>query len=432
MIFFLKNDFKKAFKRKYIIGFILIALIFQGFLQFGKFNYLNNKENRISLQKAERAKVSHYVYFRQYATYGIKMMFIPSQFSILFNDSTFELLISNGNIADTFDIDSPKKGKEIFSENSPFLNFIGVALLFIFYFGIVYGKDTTINKDYLKFLSNRFGSKKCLWFILFFRLILFTTAFLLMFVINITVLLLNNINLFQAPLITFFWGMILLTAVSFAIGCLLGTVKSNFRRNTAFFVIYVVSAILLVLLLNFFTKINAGDIKPVFEFDIENLEAVMFEERMYFNKNGSLPLNRNPTREETIDARQAVLNQAEKISANLDRLKSQLISKIKARKFVASLFPTLFYFSICEDASTNSHDRFIDFYTFSQKRKQEFGKFCVDKMYQYPLPKNRPKIENFIKDNEDLFFAKSKLPRNFLLGSIISILWIAGFLFAAY
>ncbi|MGD2091753.1 MAG: hypothetical protein PVH61_36605 [Candidatus Aminicenantes bacterium] len=468
-----KNEIKKAFRRKYLIAFVLIALVLQMFLQFGRLSYIDNIENKKSLQKIEEAKVSSYVYFRQFATHGITLMFIPSYFGIFYNDSNFELLVCNTNISFIFDIDSPKKGKELFVSNSPFLNFMGISLLFIFYFGIVYGKDTTINKDYLKFLSNRSGSKKCLWFILFFRLILLNAAFLLMFVINISVLLLNNINLFQAPLVTFFWGMILLTAVSFAIGCILGTVKSNFTRNTAFFVIYVVSAILLVLLLNFFTKINSGDIKPVFEFDIENLEAVMNEEEVMLKKHGPLALNKPPTEEIIKDARKSLFKYNEKICANLDRLKSQLISKIKTRKFIASLFPTLFYFSICEDASTNSYDRFIDFFNFSLKRKQEFVQFSVDNIYPLPEPEenenpdagmqstgnNRdsqaaredksnqndqpaqptqnthpvpPKIENFIKDNEDLFFAQSKLPRNFWLGSIISILWIAGFLFAAY
>lgn len=472
MILIIKNEFKKVLKRKYIIAFALIALLVFGFLQFGKYKYLYNIENRDSLKKVESEKVSNYKYFRQYASYGIALMFVPSQFSVLYNDSTFELLISKSNFAHKFDIDSPKIGKELFDDSSTFLNFMGVFMLLIFYFGIFYGKDNTINTDYLKFLSSRSGPKKVLLFIFFFRLILFNAALLLIFVINNSVLLLSNINLFQSTLSQFFWAMILVASFSFSIGCFLGTIKNDSKRKISFFVIYVGSAILLVLLLNFFTKIKAGDIKPVFEFEIENLHAVMIEETMLLKKHGPLALNRPPTEEIIKDARKSLFKYNEKIRDNLDRLKSQLISKIKTRKFIASLFPTLFYFSICEDASTNSYDRFIDFFNFSLKRKQEFVQFSVDKIYPLPDEKNekadsgmqstgnnrdsqaaredksnqndqpaqptqntqpvRPKIENFIKDNEDLFFAQSKLPRNFWLGSIISILWIAGFLFAAY
>jgi hypothetical protein len=114
---------------------------------------------------------------------------------------------------------------------------MGISLLLIFYFAILYGKDTTIKTDYLKFLSSQYDKKKALFFTIFFRLILFVAAFILIFVINLSVLLLNNINLFQSPLLPFFWGMFLVTSLSFGIGCILGTVKSNSQRNTAFFVI---------------------------------------------------------------------------------------------------------------------------------------------------------------------------------------------------
>lgn len=435
----LKNELKKVFKRKYLIAFVLIVLVLQVFLQVGRLSHLNNIENRNSLQKVERAKVSSYVYFRQFATQGITLMFVPSLFGVLFNDSNYELLVSNVNNAFSFNIYPPQSGKELFSDNSAFLNFMGVSLLLIFYFAVFYGKDTTINTDYLKTLSSLYSKRKALLTIMFFRLLILVVSVLLMMVINLLVLLLSNINLFQASLLQFFWGLILVTLFSYGIGCFLGTVKSSSKRNSAFFVIYVVSVILLLLGLNFFTKINASDIKPVSEFDFENLSVVMSEEQLFAKKYVVLPIDKEPSIELTKDARQSIFNQSEKIMENLYHLKSQLISKIKARKFVAALFPTLFYFSICEDASSNSYDRFIEFFEFSKDKKEKFVQFCVDRIYPLPEPGKsetpgpaQPKIENFIKGDEDLFFAKSTLPRYFWLGSILSLLWIAGFLFTSY
>ncbi|UCH95118.1 MAG: hypothetical protein JSV88_33385 [Candidatus Aminicenantes bacterium] len=450
-----KNELKRALKRRYIIAFVFIALILQGFIQVGKFKHLDNIENRNSLKKVESSKVSHYVYFRQYASLGITMMFVPSNFGILYNDSTFELLLCNTNIGDNFNIFLPKKGKELFDDSSPFLNFMGVSLLLIFYFGILYGIDTTINRDYLKFLSSRSDSKKVIRFIIFFRLILLNAAFLLLFVINISLLLLNNINLFRLHLLPFCWGLFLAITFSFAIGCILGSIKSNFKRDTAFFVIFVLSVILLPLLLNFFTRLKSSDIKPVFEFDHENLKTVMIEEDMLIKKYGVLPLNIKPSKEENIDTRQSIFNQAKKIRENLKRLRNKLKSKVRARKLTASFFPTLYYFSLSEDASTNSYDAFIEFYSFSQNKKDGFVNYCVDKIYPLTLPKDkdkpgkqsnqesqenqgdegnqndRPRIESFIKDDEDLFFAKSKIPMFFWLGNICSLLWIAGSLLIA-
>ena len=79
----LKNELKKAFKMKYVIGFIVIALVLQGFIQFGNLKHFDNIENRNSLQKAERARVSHYTMFRHYASFGITLLFVPSQFGII-------------------------------------------------------------------------------------------------------------------------------------------------------------------------------------------------------------------------------------------------------------------------------------------------------------------------------------------------------------
>jgi hypothetical protein len=455
MILIIKNELKKAFKLRYIIAFILIALILQGFLQVGKLIHLENAENKNSLQESERSRVKTYTMFRQYASFGITLFFVPSPFGILYNDSTYELLVSNSNIGDTFNIYLPKNAEQLFSINSPFMTFMGISLLLFFFFGILYGIETTNNKDYLRYLSSLSGTKKVLRFIFFFRIILLNAALLLMVVINISVLLKNKINLFRLPLLTFLLGLFLVITLAFVIGCFLGTIQSNLKRNIAFFVIYFLSVILLILLLNFITKLNSGDIKPVFEFNNDNLKAVMTEEENMKKKHGILPLNKKPTEEEIIDARESLFRYNKKIRENLDGLKHKLENKIKTRKFIASLFPTLFYFSLCEDASTNGYDSYIDFFTFSEDKKEKFVQFSVDRIYPFPEDEpdkksnqdskesqgkqgdkgdqnKLPKVESFIKDDEDLFFAKSKLPRYFWLGSIISILWIAGFLLPAY
>jgi hypothetical protein len=468
-----KNELKNAFKKRFIISIIFFAVVLQVFLHFGKSKYYDNIASQDSLKKAENERVSHYLIYRQYATDGIMLMFVPSDLSILFNHSNFELLLSNVNFTYKVNIFSPMKGKKFFSGDSYFLNFMGLSLLFVFYFSIVYGKNLTFNSDYLKFLSNFSSKRKAFWFTSIFRLFLINIAFIIVFVINISVLLFYNINLFRLTLLPFFWGLLLVTTLSFSMGCILGSIRNNFKRNTAFFFIYIISTILLPLSLNYYTQRKANDIKPVFEYDRDNLIIVMIEEEMMIKKHGVLKPGEKPTEEMIRDARQVIFNDFKKINENENQLKHIMMVKIKDNKFISSLFPTLFYFSISEDASTNSHDRFIDFYTYSQKRKQEFVLFCVDKIYPLPDTEKKekpavgkqstennqdsqadqavkpgqgaqtkpptqttqpvlPKIENFIKDNEDLFFAQSKLPRNFWLGSIISILWIAGFLFAAY
>jgi len=82
----IKNELKRAFKMKYIIGFIVIAMILQGFLQVGNLKKIDNIENRNSFQKSERERISNYTMFRHYASFGIILLFVPSHFGIFYND----------------------------------------------------------------------------------------------------------------------------------------------------------------------------------------------------------------------------------------------------------------------------------------------------------------------------------------------------------
>ena len=438
--FIFTNELKKIFTKKNLIGFIVIAVILQIFLQVGKYKYLDNIDSRNSLQKVQEARVTQYAILRQYATFGISLMFVPSQFSILYNDSTYDTMVSNVNAGSIFNIYLPKKGKELFSNNSPFMNFLGISLLMAFYFCIVFGIDTTHNIDYMKCLSSFSNPKKIFKLIVLIRIIVLNFAFLILFLINMLLLLIDHINLFRLYLLPIFWGLFLVITSAFSIGCILGRVKLNSRRNIAFFLIYIVAVLLLPMFLNFVTMLKAENIKPVFEFEYDNLTVVMAEEKKLIEKHGVLKPGEIPTKEIIIDARKSIIDQAKELSINEEKLKNELKHRIKNKKIIASLFPVLFYLSINEDIATNGNESFIDFYTFSKQKKLDFVSFCVDRLY--PLSgdpqvemKDKDgnlKVENFIKGDEYFFFARSKLPAYFWQGSLISLLWIAALLAVAY
>ena len=98
---------------------------------------------------------------------------------------------------------------------------------------------------------------------------------------------------------------------------------------------------------------------------------------------------------------------------------------------ISSFFPNLLYFSICEEVSSHGGLSYIDFYSFSQYRKEQFIDFYVRKMYS-GQNKTDGKIENFIKNDQDLFFAKSRLPINFYQGVIFTLIYILIFLMISY
>jgi len=367
-------------------------------------------------------------------------MFIPSPFSILYNDSNYDLLLSNVNISLTNSIYSPMKGQKLFSSISSITNFMFFLLLFIFYFCITYGEKTASNLDYQRFLSSLSNKKSVFWISILFHLILLNITFLILLTLNLAVLLIDNINLFQYHFLTICWGSFLIIDFAFAIGYILGGIKGKFKRFALFFLIYFVSVILLPLLIYLFTHLRAINLKPVFEYDLNNLKTVMMEEKKLIEKHGIRKAGDQMTDKIVDDSRHAIFNCLEKIRDNEDQLKYQLEQRVNEKKMLSALFPVLFYLSICESTSTNDGESFIQFYTFSLQKKQEFTKFCVKKIYPLIPPEpeikpdlfSMPKVESFINGDEDLFFAQSKSPAFFWEGSLISLFWITVLLIIAY
>jgi hypothetical protein len=115
---------------------------------------------------------------------------------------------------------------------------------------------------------------------------------------------------------------------------------------------------------------------------------------------------------------------------NEDKLKSQTLDKIRTHQTLSSLFPTLFYFSTCESISSTSVNSYMDFHSYCQVKKDGFSDRIREKSHQKEEEKSKgvdnkqsKKVENFIKGDEDLFFAKPKLPYNFWLGVFLTLFY---------
>ena len=94
----------------------------------------------------------------------------------------------------------------------------------------------------------------------------------------------------------------------------------------------------------------------------------------------------------------------------------------------------LFGQALIKEVSGQGGITFIEFYSFGQQRKQEFINFYLDKRFK---GKNKPDqigpVENFVKTgDENLFYAKSRLPYFFWGGVLISFLYIFGVYFISY
>jgi hypothetical protein len=396
---------KRFFNKRKLILFLVFIILLAFFIQEGISNYKSILENKKVFQKIEETKVKQYVLYTQYGYIGVSLLYIPSPFSVLFNDSVFDGLISNVNTGKRLDINKSLKGRNFFIEKSGYMNFLGFILLFGVFFGLIFGNDATKNKDYLKFLSSISSPKKLFLATFISRIVLLNFTFIVIVGVSLLWILINNINLFSAPLIFIILGIIQLVSFFFAIGCIIGTIKRKLSRTIVMTFAYFFSVFFVPYLLDKVVQVNVANIEPLYNFELANLELIMSVERRLIEKFG-LSKSGDIASQEIINAvKDALNNEHKKIRERENRMKNQILKKIRECQTVSFFFPTLFYISVNRQICTPDGLNFIDFYSFSQTKKKQFIDFYVDKKF---LSKSKPgHVESFIKGDENIYYAKS-------------------------
>jgi hypothetical protein len=432
-------EFKRRLCRRDIIIFLIIAVIFVFSAHHGKNKYLNTVENIKVFQEAEKAKVSQYLLYRQYGAFGIQLLFVPSPYSTLFNDYAFNELHSSINIAERLNIYKSIKGPGFFIARSGFMTFCGIILLFGVFASLLYGYDTTKSKEYLKLLSDISGSKKVFWAVMVSRIIILNLAFLLLAGISLLSLLIDDINLFQPPLIFIAVVLSLVLTFFFALGGVIGSLK-KLSRGIVFAAVYFLSVGLIPFLADVGSEINAAAIDPLLKFDLKNLKTIMEIDKELINKHGSLK-STEPAAPEIVKAvKAAVKNEHMIISQRESRRKKKILTKIIQQQTVSLFFPVLLYISTSREISSHGGLSLVDFYSFGLQRKKEFLDFYVKKRFPNQADKDNSKkdpgeispVEHFVKTDEDLFYAQSHLPNGFLLGVVMTLFYITGLFIILY
>jgi hypothetical protein len=202
--------------------------------------------------------------------------------------------------------------------------------------------------------------------------------------------------------------------------------------------VYFLTVILLPWAMGLYAELSAKDLPSIIEFDFRNFNVLMQEEEKWEKKYGPPKSNEDSSEEEIKEFKEIMIKMKKIFKANEDSLRSRTLDKIKTQQTISSLFPTLFYFSTCESSSTGVNS-FMDFHSYCQEKKEGFVDFNIDKTFP---PKKEgvtiedesasKKLENFIKGDEDLFFAKPKLPFNFWLGVFLTPFYSVLLLFLSF
>ncbi|MCP5102040.1 MAG: hypothetical protein GY950_01610, partial [bacterium] len=157
---FFAAELKSRLRPRDIVIYLAFILVLILMARDGRQNYLNTQNNTKPFQETEKTKVDNYILYSQYGGFGLRVMFIPSPYSVLFTNPAFEGLLSNVNTAERLSIYKSLKGRNFFSEHSGQINYLVILLVFSVFFGPIYGYYTVKSKLFLKFLSSVSSRRK--------------------------------------------------------------------------------------------------------------------------------------------------------------------------------------------------------------------------------------------------------------------------------
>ena len=427
---------KRLLKKKTFGLFLFFSFLSLYFVQIGLDNYTNIIENKEEFQDIELLKIKQYINYGQYGGYGFRVLFIPSPLSIYFvNSSTISQLTANVDSGERLNIYNSFKGRTLFADKGGgFKDFSGIMLLLGSMLVLYLGYESFIHRDYLRFMYGFVDYRRLFFSIVLSRVFILVFLFLLNVGISLILLEINGIQFSggeYAHFFTYLVTLVLVLVFFFALGTIAGSFKSGFTG----FVMVIISWFVLVFLfpgiVNTTTSKKADNIVSNYKLELQKLKSLMDFEKWAQEELGS-------TTKDNIDAvRKSVEDFLEKgfpkIHAFEERLRNEMEENIRYFEFLSSLFPSTFYLSAGNEISSKGYENFILFFDYIRELKKKFLRFYVDHRYYSDDLFDAPKtVESFIKGNENLFHAKSRTPRGFFIGILLTLLYIVGLFIVSY
>lgn len=427
LIFEAKRFF--CIRNSIIIGMLLFFSLL--FIQIGIGEYKNLLNRKKIFQEIEKIKVSKYINYTQYGTYGFRMLFVPDPISVFFRDScVIPDMTSYLDSGERLKIYLPLKGKNIFDlKKNGMTDFSGILIFFGSLLALLYGYETLGKDEYLKFISSLTKVKKVFNGLMLSRIFL---LFLLFLGLIASALLLMVINGFPVPInihLLYFFLMIFLNSLFyFVLGTVFSTVKSKMIGLTSVLSCWFILLFIFPTVTNSFISSKSDHITPVYKLESEkfkifsDFEKKAIDNAITYRYGGKL----------TKEVKELVLsywnNEFKKIQHLEEDMRNQMEKNIKLSQRISIFFPSTYYMSVNNEISSRGYDNLIDFYRYVQELKRKFVKFYIDKLYF----ENFSTVVPFLRGDENVFYAKSRLPDYFEWGILVTFLYIAALFGISY
>jgi ABC-type transport system involved in cytochrome c biogenesis ATPase subunit/ABC-type transport system involved in multi-copper enzyme maturation permease subunit len=397
--------------------FVIIALYFlmDGLLQYNEVIKIKEEFKNIEQQKIEKFRDYNF-----YGNFGFRIFFVPSPVSVFFHNSgKFFILTANLNVSERLDIDVSLKGKGMIREKSfPYSDFAGIYCLVGILLVLLYGFEGLRDREYLKFLSYKKGINNVFSKLFLARLLIINLFFLAIILLAILLVMIFGIHLSVADflfLAIFFGFWLLISFIMSVIGAIAGSINHRGNGLIALFITWFLLVFLIPNVINNISASNAGAIPSNYRNELDILTELWNFEKIADEKVGKFSEELRSTKAENELVDDFLENQYKNMQRIEDKLENITAEKIKAEQKLEMVLPTSFYNSVRSELSSKGYGSIAAFYRYAKELKHRFSMFYRWKKFQT----KETKVENFIKGEENIYYARPQLPPYFLLGVII-------------
>lgn len=420
---------KRLLEWRRLIALLLLLISGMYFVWLGIVEYQQTLDQKAKFLEIEKVKATKFVNYRQYGTYGYRMLFVPSPISILFTNSG--ILPDTTAYADSGErmkIHHTLKGKNIFDlvkKQSGFTDFSGLLLFFGTLLALIYGFDSFNKEGYLKFLVTLFNGRRVFIYTLLVRVLILLLILILYTGIALLFVKLHGIGIpVDMNLLYFVLGVFLLLVFFLLAGMVIGMIFIQSSQRTGlwillacwFVLVYIIPTGLYILIAS-----GADTIKPVYQLEMETLEIFSGFEKKALELHG-----RNSEEKEITENLKTMIsgywnNEFKQIQKMESGMREEMASHIDTYHWLSILTPTTSYRSATNELSSRGFCNLLAYYRYVQKMKHKFVEFYIDRVYF----SNFSKIEPFTNDEENLYLAESGVPATYGYGLLAMLVYIS-------
>jgi hypothetical protein len=427
-------DINRIFK---IWQYYIIMLIFFGlslyFIQDGVDSYKSTHRNLPNFTSIERDKVEKYQYYTQYAGFGFRVEFLPAPLGIFFyNSGIFMELTANVNAGEKMNLYNNFKGKDIFIERpGRYADFSGLMIYLGSLMTLFYGFASIPGKDYLRFQVGLLGKKRFFWSLVSGKFLVLALYFSLVTSVGVFLGLLNGIifTLRDYLLLAAYLGIFLAVILVFLfIGLTAGSLRS--KANGLILIILVWFGLFYLYptaVQKIITK-KAQSIPTNYKIEMSIMDILTKLEKKAEELVGKNTLGKKIIPGITELMKAFLENEFKKIMDIEGEIEKKTEKNIKLSQYLKVLNPPGLYFSISSELSSKGYDEVLLFSRYNRKLKYDFENFYIE--MNYILKKS--KVESFIKNQENIYYGKSRFPGISWLGLLLLGIYLAGLSLVAY